>query len=41
MLIVDTVFGHVSMFGRVQAGRIGRRGFVYTVVADEGEIERD
>jgi len=26
---VDTVFGHVSMFGRVQAGRIGRRCFVY------------
>ena len=38
---VDTVFGHVSMFGRVQAGRIGRRCFVYRVVADEGEIERD
>ena len=38
---VDTVFGHVSMFGRVQAGRVGRRCFVYRVVADEGEIERD
>jgi len=26
---VDTVFGHVCMFDRVQAGRIGRRCFVY------------
>jgi len=26
---VDTVLGHVSMFGRVQDGRIGRRCFVY------------
>ena len=26
---VDTVFGHVSMFGRVQAGGTRRRCFVY------------